>query len=172
MKTKRPHFFAFFAVIAFVVISLTANIFAQPQYYNYNTTGATNSFPWNIVAGKQVQVLFLPGDFNQPTPAPNGNITSVSFRLAAALGPYTYTNVVIKMGQATGLTSFAASQWYSGTMTTVYTRASVQLGGNANEWMTITLDTPFPYDNTQSLIIDVQQCSVPGATGFSTGTTT
>ncbi len=117
-------------------------------------------------------MLFLPGDFNQPTPAPNGNITSVSFRLAAALGPYTYTNVVIKMGQATGLTSFAASQWYSGTMTTVYTRASVQLGGNANEWMTITLDTPFPYDNTQSLIIDVQQCSVPGATGFSTGTTT
>jgi N-acetylneuraminic acid mutarotase len=57
-------------------------------------------------------------------------------------------------------------------MTTVYTRASVSLGGVANEWMTITLDTPFPYDPTQSLIVEVNQCGAPGATGFSTGTTT
>ncbi len=172
MKTRCPRFFRSAVAFFVLLLALTANIFTQPQYYNYNTTGSTNSFPWNIAGGKQIQVLFLPGDFNQPTPAPNGNITAVSFRLAAALGPYTYTNVVIKMAQETGLTSFAASQWYAGALTTVYTRASVQLGGNANEWMTITLDTPFPYDNTKSLIVDVQQCSAPGATGFSTGTTT
>jgi len=172
MKTRCPHFFRNAAAFIVLLLALTANILTQPQHYNYNTTGATNSFPWNIVAGKQIQVLFLPGDFNQPTPAPNGNITSVSFRLAATLGPYTYTNVVIKMAQEVGLTTFAASQWYAGALTTVYTRASVQLGGTANTWMTITLDTPFPYDNTKSLIVDVQQCAVPGATGFSTGTTT
>jgi hypothetical protein len=33
--------------------------------------------------------------------------------------------------------------------------------------MTITLDTPFYYDPTQSLIVDVGQCAVPGASGFS-----
>ncbi|HAX48436.1 MAG TPA: hypothetical protein DCX92_05575, partial [Bacteroidetes bacterium] len=172
MKTRCPHFFRNAAAFFVLLLALTANLYTQPQYYNYNTVGATNSFPWNIPGGKQIQVLFLPGDFNQPTPAPNGNITSVSFRLAANLGPYTYTNVVIKMGQAAGLTTFAASQWYTGTMTEVYNRPSVQLGGLANEWLTITLDTPFPYDNTQSLIIDVQQCAAAGATGFSSGTTT
>lgn len=156
MKKRCPHFFRNATAFFVFLLALTANILTQPQYYNYNTTGSTNSFPWNIAAGKQIQVLFLPGDFNQPSPAPNGNITSVSFRLAATLGPYTYTNVVIKMGQVAGLTTFATSQWYAGPMTTVYTRASVQLGGNANEWMTITLDTPFLYDNTQSLIVDVQ----------------
>ncbi len=172
MKTKSPHFFSSAAAFFVLILALTVNIISQPMHYNYNTTGATNSFPWNIVAGKQIQVLFLPGDFNQPTPAPSGNITSVSFRLAAQLGPYTYTNVVIKMGQATGLTTFATGVWYAGQLDTVYSRASVQLGGAANTWMTINLDTPFPYDNTKSLIIDVQQCAVPGATGFSTGTTT
>ena len=38
--------------------------------------------------------------------------------------------------------------------------------------MTITLDTPFAYDPTQSLIVDVGQCGVPGATGYSMSFTT
>jgi N-acetylneuraminic acid mutarotase len=143
-----------------------------PQYYNYNTTGNTNSFPFNIPGGKEIQVLFLPGDFAQPTPAPAGNITGVSFRLAANLGPYTYTNFYIRMGQASGLTTFGTGVWYTGPMDTVYSRASVSLGGLANEWMTINLDRPFNYDPTQSLIVEVNQCGAAGATGFSTGTTT
>jgi photosystem II stability/assembly factor-like uncharacterized protein len=172
MKTRCPLCLKNVSAFLVLLVVLSINIFSQPQYYNYNVTGAANSFPWNIVPGKEIQVLFLPGDFNQPTPAPSGNITSVSFRLAAVLGPYTYTNVLIKMGQATGLTSFAASQWYTGQMDTVYYRASVQLGGAADTWMTIVLDRPFAYDNTKSLIVGVQQCAVAGAVGFSTGTTT
>lgn len=159
-------------VFLFILFFSVSSYSQTPQYYNYNVTGNTNSFPFNIAGGKEVQVLFLPGDFAQPTPAPAGNITAVSFRLAANLGPYTYTNAYIKMGQASGLTAFDAGVWYTGPMTQVYQRASVSLGGLANEWMTITLDTPFPYDPTRSLIIEVNQCGATGATGFSTGTTT
>ncbi len=157
----------------FLFLVSTQNSFSQapPQYYNYNVTGNANSFPFNIAGGKEVQILFLAGDFAQPTPAPGGNITGLSFRLAAALGPYTYTNFVIKMGQ-TSLTTFDAGVWYTGQLDTVYSRASVSLGGNANEWMTITLDRPYNYNPSQSLIVDVNQCSAVGATGFSTGTTT
>ncbi|MBS1516040.1 MAG: T9SS type A sorting domain-containing protein [Bacteroidetes bacterium] len=162
-KSRFILFFLFWAVVSYS---------QTPQYYNYNVTGSTNSFPFNIPGGKEVQVLFLPGDFNQPTPAPAGNITSVSFRLAAALGPYTYSNFYIRMGQASGLTTFATGVWYTGPMDTVYSRASVSLGGLANEWMTINLDRPFNYDPAQSLIVEVNQCGATGATGFSTGTTT
>ncbi|MBS1493643.1 MAG: T9SS type A sorting domain-containing protein [Bacteroidetes bacterium] len=165
---KRLSCLVLFLLTAFSI----STTFAQtPQYYNYNVTGNTNSFPFNIPGGKEVQVLFLPGDFAQPTPAPAGNITAVSFRLAANLGPYTYTNFYIKMGQ-TSLTTFDAGVWYSGPMTQVYQRASVSLGGNANEWMTINLDTPFNYNPAQSLVIEVNQCGAAGASGFSTGTTT
>lgn len=38
--------------------------------------------------------------------------------------------------------------------------------------MTINLDTPFLYDPTKSLIMDIVQCGAPGASGFSTGYTT
>jgi hypothetical protein len=142
--------------------------FSLPDYYNYNTNGSNNSFPWNLTDGKEVQLLYLPGDFNQPSPAPAGNITSISFRIANTypLGPATYTNLTIKMGQS-AITSFTAGSFYTGPLTTVYYRTSVSLTGIVGEWMNIILDTPFAYDPAQSLIIDIGQCSETGATGFS-----
>ena len=138
-----------------------------PQYFNYNTNGSNNSFPFNISSGKDVQLLYLPGDFNQPTPAPAGNITSISFRIADTypLGPWTYTDLTIKMGQST-ITSFTTGAFYS-PLTIVYYRASVSLTGVPGQWMTIPLDTPFPYDPAKSLIVDLGHCGAPGATGFS-----
>jgi hypothetical protein len=139
-----------------------------PQYYNYSTNGSNNSFPWNINSGKKVQLLYLPGDFNQPSAATSGNIKSISFRIGDTypLGPATYTDLTIKMGQST-ITDFTAGNFYSGPLTTVYYKASVSLTGIAGDWMTIDLDTPFEYDPTQSLIIDIGQCGETGASGFS-----
>jgi len=151
--------------ILLFIAGLNSPLTAQPQYYNYNTTGTSNSFPWNIAGGKEVQLLYLPGDFIQPTPAPAGNITSIAFMINQVLGPWTYTDLTIKMGQSS-ITSFASGSFYA-PLTTVYYRASVSLSGASGQWMTITLDTPFAYDPTQSLIVDVGQCGAPGATGFS-----
>jgi hypothetical protein len=134
-----------------------------PEYYNYNTNGTNNRFPWNVESGKEVQLLYLPGDFNQPSPAPAGNITSISFRIGDTypLGPATYNDLTIKMGQS-AITSFTPGSFYAGPLTTVYYRASVSHTGIAGDWMTIFLDTPFAYDPAQSLIIDIGQCGNNG----------
>lgn len=160
--------------LLFFILFTSISSFSQtPQYYNYNTGGATNSFPFGIPAGKQVQLLVLPGDLNQPTPAPAGNITKVYFRMIANFGPFDYTNVVIKMGQDPSLTTFATGVWYTGPLTTVYSRASVSLGAVSGDWLTFTLDAPFAYNPAQSLIVDIQQCSNTGtANTFATATTT
>ena len=144
------------------------DLLTLPEYYNYNTNGSNNSFPWNMQGGKEVQLLYLPGDFNQPAPAPAGNIASISFRIGDTypLGSATYTDLTIKMGQST-ITSFPGGAMYTGALTTVYYKASVTLTGIPGDWMTITLDTPFAYDPGQSLIIDIGQCGETGATGFS-----
>lgn len=146
----------------------TRGILSLPDYYNFNTNGGNNSYPFNMPNGREVQLLYLPGDFNQPSPAPAGNISSLSFRIGNAypLGLFTYTDLTIKMGQS-NITNFTFGNLYTGTLTTVYYRSSVILTGIAGDWMTITLDTPFAYDPAQSLIIDVGQCGVPGALGYS-----
>ena len=50
-----------------IISGLNSSLTAQPQYYNYNTSsGSSNSFPFGISGGKEVQLLYLPGAFNQP----------------------------------------------------------------------------------------------------------
>jgi hypothetical protein len=160
-----------FSLLSFAWLDNTSA--APPQYYNYNTPGGANQFPFNMSEGKKVQLLYLPGDFNQPSAAPGGTITSVAFRINETypLGPWTYSNFTIRMGQSS-ITSFTSGAFYGGSLTTVYTRSSVTLQGTAGDWMTITLDTPFTYDPTQSLIVDVEQTGVPGAVGYSACATT
>jgi hypothetical protein len=166
---KRALFVTCISILLILIAGLNSSLTAQPQYYNYNTAGdGANSFPFNTATGKNVQLLYLAGDFNQPTPAPAGSITSVSFFIHPSypLGPWTYTDFTIKMGQSS-ITSFTLGSFYAGPLTTVYSQGPVMLTGAAGQWMTITLDTPFPYDPTKSLIVDIGQCGVAGATGYS-----
>lgn len=156
-----------------IITGLNSPLTAQPQYYNYNTNGSNNSFPMNLAAGKEVQLLYLPGDFSQPTPAPAGNIVSLAMRIGDSypINGWPYTDMTIKMGQST-ITSFTTGAFYPGSLTTVYYRASVTITALGGTWLTFLLDTPFPYDPTQSLIIDMGQCGATGATGFSACFTT
>ncbi len=151
--------------LTFLALSLavfTASLISQPQYYNYQNVGSSsNTFPFGQSAGKAVNWLFLAGDFNQPTPAPAGNITKVYFYITTG-GTRTFTNLHILMAQATGLTTLTTGQFYPGPWDTVYYHASQSLTGPTNGWMSVTLDTPYPYDPSKSLLVFVGQC---GATG-------
>jgi hypothetical protein len=151
--------------ILFLIAGMNSTLTAQPQYYNYTGAGnGSNSFPFNVVAGKNVQLLYRAGEFNQPTPAPAGNITSVSFFFNAGFGPATYTDMTIKLALSS-ITDLTSGAYYGGSMTTVYYRASVSLTTAASSWLTFTLDSPFPYDPTQSLIVDIGQCGATGTLG-------
>jgi len=147
-----------------LIAGLNSSLTAQPQYYNSISLGSGNSFPFNVATGKDVQLIFLPGEFSQPSPAPAGNIVSISFIVNSTIGPATYTTFTIQMGQSTS-TFFNGTSFYTGSLTSVYNHASVTLSGATGTWMTITLDTPFPYDPTQSLIMDIGQCGATGTIG-------
>jgi photosystem II stability/assembly factor-like uncharacterized protein len=153
------------AVVLALLLCTGAQTLAQaPPYYNFDSTGGANSFPFNVAAGKQVQWLIGAGELNRPTPVPSGyNITKVYFRANTAASP-TFSNITVKLGQST-ITALPTGVVYTGPLTVVYFRASLNITSAAQGWFSITLDTPFPYDPTQSLIIDVQQCGMTG-TGF------
>jgi hypothetical protein len=132
-----------------------------PQYYNYNTGGSSNSFPFNQAAGKATNYLFLPGAFNQPSPVPSGNqITKVYFRTSSA-GTRTFTNMQILMAQST-ITDLTSGSFYAGPYDTVYFAASVTTTSTVGGWMDFTLSHPYAYDPTKSLIIFVGQCGYTG----------
>lgn len=163
MKKTLMFFAGFFMMI------LTAVSVAQPQYYNLNTGTGINTFPFGQAVGKQVQWLILAGDFNQPTGARSGRITKIYFWMGSN-ATTTFTNLTIKLGQA-AITTLPTGVVYTGTLDTVYYRASIQLTSVNSAWMSITLDRPYLYDSAQALIIDVQQCQASSSAMYVRQTT-
>lgn len=125
-----------------------------PTYYVGPATGGPNSWPFNPGTGgsSHVQLLYKPTNF--PT-APSGLITDIYFRPSNSV-TNTYTSLVIQIGYTT-LTGLTSGTWNTG-LTTVYTGSPTitSVGGN---WVKITLTTPFQYDNTRNMIVDVNHAS-------------
>ena len=60
---KRALFVTCIAALILTVAS-SSPATAQPQYYNYSDSiTSANSYPFNQIAGRNVQLLYLPGDF-------------------------------------------------------------------------------------------------------------
>jgi len=173
-KIKTPKEVKMKKLTSFLILCVAATASAQlPQYYNYNTNGTNNSFPFNQAAGKMVQYLYLPGEFAQPTPAPSGNIVKWWFRIGDTYPlNSTYTNLYIRMGLAGNLTELPNGVFYTGPMDTVFFRASHTLSGAGGTWVSITLDRPFAYQNDQAMVIEIGQCASTQGTGFSVCNTT
>lgn len=156
-------------IFTFLLLALTGMLMAQtPQFYNFTTQGVANSFPFNQAAGKMVQWIILPGEYNQPTPATSGNITKFYF-FCAPTYPLnsTYTQFYIRMGR-TSLTNLPAGQFYNGPMDTVFYRASgYTINAPASTWWEFVLDQPFAYYPDSSLVIEIGQCASTQGSGYS-----
>ncbi len=142
---------------------------AQPTYYNHAATtgGTVNIFPFNANPGpgKKVQFVVAAGEFNQPTPAPAGNNITTLWFWANTAGTATYTNLTIRMATVPTTTFITTGAWYAGPMTTVLAQNTAVTPTGANTWVGIPLTTPFPYDPTMNIIIEVFHCGYTG-TGF------
>jgi hypothetical protein len=151
-------------ILLILVLAFSVNSLAQPQYYNDQNVGSGNTFPFGQSGGKAVNWLILPGEIAQPTPLPAGNqITDVYFFLYDMDGSRTYTDLTIKMAQD-DITTLTSGQFYPGPWDTVYYNASVTLNGTGGTWLgPITLDTPYPYDPTRSLVLCVEQSAGAGS---------
>lgn len=149
-------------IIVFTSLLFLFNCSSQsqmPQYYNSNTGTGINTYPWGQAAGQRVQWLIRSGTLINPAPCPGGTITNLYFYMGNS-GSATFTNMTIKMGNL-AISTLPASYDTTG-LTLVYQKATVQLSSSNNTWMVITLNTPFAYDTSKALVIDVRQCGYTG----------
>jgi len=152
-------------VATFAVCQLDAQ---TPQYFKGLGT-STNTIPMNT-AGSHCQQIYEPADFN--TVPMNGYITKIYFRNSPVGNAATYTNFSVGFLQNT-LTAFPNSTFLTG-FTNALTTASLTLNGNptAGGWYSINLATPFLYDNTKPLIVEIKYDSQTGGmSGFTTNAT-
>ncbi|MDT8324760.1 MAG: hypothetical protein RRA94_11640, partial [Bacteroidota bacterium] len=141
---------------------LSASLLAQvtPQYYLGGGTGS-NSFPLNSSSTRKTEHHYLPGEFSG---AYGGNITHVYLqRSSTSSSASTFTDLTINLAQTTS-SSFPSNTTFWTPVTQVYYASTVVVpSGSANDWFVFPLTTPFPYDPSKSLIVQICQA------GYSTG---
>jgi trimeric autotransporter adhesin len=144
------------------------HVFSQTPGYSKNGAGTSgNTIPWNQTSQK-TQLLYAPTDFS--TAPLSGNITKIYFRNSAAGALGTFTNLEIRFMQNNDL-AIPSTSFYTTGFTTVLSATSLSVTGNATAggWFEILLNTPYPYDSTKSLIVEVQY-SAKASGGLSTTT--
>lgn len=122
------------------------------QTYVRSASGANNVFPFGSTIADKVQYLYMPADF-VPT-VPMGTITTIYFK-AASTGTSTFTNLNILIGTTT-LTAMPTgiNPWITG-LTTCYSASTATVTHVSGNWFSFTLSSPFFWDGTSNLIIDI-----------------
>jgi hypothetical protein len=141
-----------------LLLLVVRSSFAQ-QFICDPTPSTANTIPFGSAASSGFrQWIYYPSDFPGIT---SGNITDIYFKASAAVSP-SFANLTIKIGFTT-LNTFPNTNYVTG-LQTVYNGAysGTAISGN---FVKVTLQTPFAYNNTQNIIIEVSQTGY--APGFS-----
>ena len=142
------------------ILTLCIALLASPILYAQQVQkccGTTNS---SFLLGsanyaRHNQGIYLPSDFNTSL---TGDITRIYFRYGTVNidTANTLTDLTISLAQSQQ-TSHVNDLFITEGLTPVLTSPVYMTPpGNPDEWFPIDLDTPFPYDPTLSLIVDIR----------------
>jgi len=165
-------------------VNLFAQVVSAPPYFNATGTTA-NAFPLNSATSNKINWIYGPGAFTSlgagsGTPLPAGQlITKIFIKFSATVNATTaYPNFTISMGQNVGTASnfgtvSNTSYAFNTGLTTVFNQSGFQFTGiTANAWYGITLQTPFPYNPSLGLVVEVKaNPSTAGGNGVANVTT-
>ncbi len=139
-----------------VLLTLSIPMSAQQHVYNAVSTIA-NTIPFQSGPTQNFrQWIYYPSNFPA---AASGNITDIYIK-ASNSASLNFTNLNVKMGTTT-LMQFTTSYITTGLQTVyngAYSQATV-----TGDFIKITLQTPYYYNNTENLVVEVSQ------TGYSPG---
>jgi len=145
-----------------------APMFAQtgtPMFSGVSGT-SSNAFPFGSTTSNHCQFVYTAGEF---TGANAGMITAIYVKPGAAVTTTTFTNFTVRMTQQPASFSvFATGTYLTGLQTCFGPATKVFTSIGLGVWMKIDLTTPFYYDPTQALVVDIQESGYSGTpAGFS-----
>lgn len=162
MKTIPQHKGLQRVLLGFAVITLLMGMgfhaAGQPQYtLNFPTVCSTTAIPFMSNTNNKAQWLFYHTDFSS---APSGYINKIYFRNDVIMLPVlcNFTDFQIRMGQST-LTALPPGPWINTGMNTTFSANNFQVWPLTGNWIPVTLQTPFYYDNTKNFIVEASHAS-------------
>ncbi|HRO43559.1 MAG TPA: hypothetical protein PL009_12050 [Flavipsychrobacter sp.] len=146
-----------------------------PQFFNNSTSTGANAIPLGGggYATNKCQFLYGPNSLNSSgstgTPAYNGLITTVYFRVGTYTSAVVYSDFTVSLVQNVGTATTFPSTTF-GTLSPAFYQATYSLPTPVtNSWVAIPLQTPFLYDPSLSLIFELKASNSVGGTSTSNG---
>lgn len=135
--------------------SLSALAQPMPTYSNGPyVPGNGNSIPFSYQSiGCRLQHLYPANHFSAPAGQAINKIYFTTYNGLVPPNPGQYAFLEIKLGQQ-NLAMLNTGQWV-GNMTTVFSESNYAMPLQQGEWFAIELETPFVYDPSIPLIVDV-----------------
>jgi hypothetical protein len=132
---------------------------AQTPMFSYVTTATANTVPLSNATSSRCQFLYKPGDFPWAVP---GMLNRIYIRSNNAVTAASWTNLTIKLGVTTKATLVTGA--FETGLTTVYTAPATAITTPvaAGGWFMITLQTPFAWNLTDNLLVDISQTAFTG----------
>lgn len=127
---------------------------AQIVYKGLNTSNST--FLLGATNARKSQCLYKPSDFNSiPN---NGEITKIYYRYGTTQigAPHDLSPFTIKLGQTSDTVFTSDSLFFTGLTTVRFDSVYTIPAGVQGEWFGIDLQTPFNYDSSKTLIVEIK----------------
>lgn len=139
-----------YILLGYLFLATYLNSNAQMVQKGFGTSNSTFLFGYTSYAAKS-QCMFWPSDF---TNLAQGDITRIYYKYRSGTGDQVLTRFSIEMGQTTE-TAYNANSFFTG-LTPVFYRDSYTIPqGVSGNWFYIDLDTPFTYDSTKTLVVQL-----------------
>ena len=141
-----------FLLFCFMLLTLGISGFSQETTVTIGTgTSTTYTTPFdNFYKNSWVQMIYPAAEINEA-----GFITSLSFNVSEvpSSGSYEFTTLTIYLGTTSDDVNATTSSWLPmSELTEVYSTTSMAVPSTTG-WLTFQLDTPFPYDGSENLVI-------------------
>ena len=148
-------------LLSALLVGINALLAQTPTYFNTNTAGGANTFPFNNSATSRKVQWFIPTG-SLGSISPGNNITDVYFQLGSTASR-TYPNfyVKLKQGTGTGLTGTAGGPIEQG-MVVYFWAQNFTINSTTGGWLKITLQTPFLFNPSQPLVVEVEHDATSG----------
>src|SRR5690606_20599437 len=135
-----------------MLLGLT-KMYAQPMYQSIFTPTGSNNFPLANTSTNKTQWLYLPSEI-APT-ASTGLINKIYLRVGATSGATSFTNLKVSIGTTTQTAT--TSTFVTGLQQCYLAPTTSYPAHSQGDWLEITLQTPYLWNGTDNLVVEVSQ---------------
>ena len=144
--------------LLFLTMLLSLFSFSQTTYQLGSGTATTSYLPlYYLYDYNYTQTIYTAAELNQQGASIGGQITKIRYKATSAVSTVFWKDWVIYMGNSTKASFTSNSDWVPVTSLTQVFSGQIIANTVANDWLEITLTTPFTWDGTSNIVIAIDE---------------